>query len=321
MLRPFVTSLALLSLAACTRRVPLDDSRVPDLLGDGAPIVHTAPAGDFRPCTRFDVWGEKTVASTSLFVWSYDVEGHLMLLVEEQHGFVKAVTRYHHQPDGLLIVERTTGEAPRSSTTFSVRQVTATGGFETHEGHTLLWATDEHWRVSSRWAFTGPLALHEVFHRDEAGRLVSLERTSVDGAPTTTGAPLRFDHAGGLLDDSPAPGTPTFDTQGRLQRTGDGTRDQLFAYDCHQDGVQTWQVPSDGPSAQRWTTRGLVKQTLREGDWETFDAQGRLVRRQHFVAGLRDGPSVELYENGQPRQTCTWARGQLASPCAVFTPP
>ncbi|WP_120608837.1 toxin-antitoxin system YwqK family antitoxin [Corallococcus sp. CA053C] len=152
---------------------------------------------------------------------------------------------------------------------------------------------------------------HGGFKRFEDGKLVESTQYADDNP---RGESLRYHRNGKVsrrTDEQPEDAKSTYadyDESGRLTEAGCGLQSSREAgiKDC------VWKGPSPlvffHPTGQKRAVIPL-KNGLREGATETFDAKGERTASTAFAAGLRDGVSTE-FRAGKPRRSTTYARGE-----------
>ena len=153
---------------------------------------------------------------------------------------------------------------------------------------------------------------HGGFKRFEEGRLVESTQYADDN---TRGESLRY-HPNGKVsrrtDEQPEDAKSTYanyDESGRLTGAGCGLRSSREAglKDC------PWKGPSPlvffHPTGQKRAVIPL-KNGLREGLTEVFDAQGERTVSTPFVAGVREGVTT-VYRAGKVRRTTTYVQDKV----------
>ncbi len=152
---------------------------------------------------------------------------------------------------------------------------------------------------------------HGGFKRIEEGRLVETSHYVDDHEE---GESLRFYPDGKVsrrVERKPEDAKSTYadyDPQGRLTSAGCGLQSSWEA------GLETcvWKGPSPlvffHPNGQKRAVIAL-KNGLREGVTESFDAQGQLVNATRYAGGKRDGVRTEL-RAGVPQRSTTYVKGE-----------
>jgi antitoxin component YwqK of YwqJK toxin-antitoxin module len=153
---------------------------------------------------------------------------------------------------------------------------------------------------------------HGGFKRFEEGRLVETARFADDNA---RGEEVRYHPNGKVsrrIDRQPEDAQSTFedfDETGRLMKAGCGLQSSREA------GLEN--CPWKGPNPlvffhSNGQKRAVIpmKNGLRQGVTETFDAKGQRVNTTAFSAGLRDGLTTVYGDGGAIRRSVTWVQGR-----------